>query len=527
MKRSIRALALGTIAAAAVVAGAQAQTLRVAVGAQVTSIDPHYHNISPNTAFASMVFSALTATQGNSKLAPDLAESWKTVADDVWEFKLRPGVTFHNGTPFTADDFVFTYGRIPMVVNSPGSFATYTQAIRAIEVVDPMTLRISTKGPYPTLAIDLSQVFILSRAIHPGATTDRFNNGEMAIGTGPFRVAAARHGERVDMLRNDTYWGPKPAWERVDYRMVTSGPARLSALLAGDVDFIDQVPTTDIEQLRKNKDIKLSESGSLRFIYVAFDHSREDKPPFVTTIDGKPLEKNPLKDVRVRRALSLAIDRQAIVDRVMEGVALPINQFMPPGTFGHAPELEGQPRADVAQARKLLAEAGFPNGFAITLHGPNDRYPNDAKISQAIGQMWSRVGVRTQVEVSPYASFVLKASRQEYSAFLVSWGSSSGEPSAGLRSVLATFDAAKGMGSVNRFRYSNPKFDEGLVAAMRELDEGKRDAMLQAVTRLAIGEDVAIAPTHVQKNVWAMRQGFSHEARIDERTRAQDVSRAR
>lgn len=527
MKRSIRALALGTIAAAAVVAGAQAQTLRVAVGAQVTSIDPHYHNISPNTAFASMVFGSLTQTQGNSKLAPDLAESWKTVADDVWEFKLRPGVTFHNGTPFTADDFVFTYGRIPMVVNSPGSFATYTQAIRAIEVVDPMTLRISTKGPYPTLAIDLSQVFILSRAIHTSATTDRFNNGEMAIGTGPFRVAAARHGERVDMLRNDTYWGPKPAWERVDYRMVTSGPARLSALLAGDVDFIDQVPTTDIEQLRKNKDIKLSESGSLRFIYVAFDHSREDKPPFVTTIDGKPLEKNPLKDVRVRRALSLAIDRQAIVDRVMEGVALPINQFMPPGTFGHAPELEGQPRADVAQARKLLAEAGFPNGFAITLHGPNDRYPNDAKISQAIGQMWSRAGVRTQVEVSPYASFVLKASRQEYSAFLVSWGSSSGEPSAGLRSVLATFDAAKGMGSVNRFRYSNPKFDEGLVAAMRELDEGKRDAMLQAVTRLAIGEDVAIAPTHVQKNVWAMRQGFSHEARIDERTRAQDVSRAR
>ena len=527
MKRSIRALALGTIAAAAVVAGAQAQTLRVAVGAQVTSIDPHYHNISPNTAFASMVFSALTATQGNSKLAPDLAESWKTVADDVWEFKLRPGVTFHNGTPFTADDFVFTYGRIPMVVNSPGSFATYTQAIRAIEVVDPMTLRISTKGPYPTLAIDLSQVFILSRAIHTGATTDRFNNGEMAIGTGPFRVTAARHGERVDMQRNDTYWGPKPAWERVDYRMVTSGPARLSALLAGDVDFIDQVPTTDIEQLRKNKDIKLSESGSLRFIYVAFDHSREDKPPFITTTDGKPLEKNPLKDVRVRRALSVAIDRQAIVDRVMEGVALPVNQFMPPGTFGHAPDLEGQPRADVAQARKLLAEAGFPNGFAITLHGPNDRYPNDGKISQAIGQMWSRVGVRTQVEVSPYASFVQKASRQEFSAFLVSWGSSSGEPSAGLRSVLATFDAAKGMGSVNRFRYSNPKFDEGLVAAMRELDEGKRDAMLQAVTRLAIGEDVAIAPTHVQKNVWAMRQGFAHEARIDERTRAQDVRPAR
>ena len=521
----LRTLALAALIAAA--PAAQAQTLRVAVGAQVTSIDPHYHNISPNTAFASIVFSALTATEGNSKLVPDLAESWKTISDEVWEFKLRPGVTFHNGTPFTADDFAFTVGRIPLVVNSPGSFTTYTQAIRAIEVVDPLTLRITTKGPYPTLAIDLSQIFILSRALHTGATTDRFANGELAIGTGPFRVTAARHGERVDMLRSNNYFGPKPAWEKVDYRIVTSAPARLSALLAGDVDFIDQVPTTDIERLRTNKDIKLSESGSLRFIYIAFDHSREDKPPFITALDGKPLDKNPMKDVRVRRALSLAIDRQAIVDRVMEGVALPINQFMPAGTFGHAPELETNNRADIPTARKLLAEAGFPNGFAITLHSPNDRYPNDGKIAQAIGQMWSRAGIRTAVDVAPFASYVVKASRQEFSAFLVSWGSSSGEPSAGLRSVLASFDAKTGMGSVNRFRYSNPKFDEGLIAAMRELDEAKRDAMLQSITRLAIGEDVAIAPTHVQKNVWAMRQGFNHEARIDERTRAQDITPAR
>jgi peptide/nickel transport system substrate-binding protein len=527
MKSTLRALALATVAVAATAASPKAQTLRVAVGAQVTSIDPHYHNISPNTAFSSMVFGALADTDGSSKLQPGLAESWKTVAEDVWEFKLRPGVTFHNGAPFTADDFAFTVQRIPQVVNSPGSFATYTQAIRAVEVVDPLTLRISTKGPYPTLAIDLAQVSILNRATHTGATTDRFNSGELAIGTGPFRVVAARHGERVDLVRNDAFWGPKPAWAKVDYRMVTSPPARLSALLAGDVDFIDQVPTTYIERLRGNKDIKLSESGSLRFIYIAFDNSRDDKPPFVTTLDGKPLEKNPLKDVRVRRALSLAIDRQAIVDRVMEGVALPINQFMPPGTFGHAPELEANHRADIPAARKLLAEAGFPNGFAISLHGPNDRYPNDAKIAQAVGQMWTRAGVRTAVEVSPYASFVVKASRQEFSAFVVSWGSSSGEPSAGLRSVLATFDAKTGMGSVNRFRYSNPKFDQGLVAAMRELDEARRDAMLRAVTRLAIGDDVAIAPTHVQKNVWAMRQGFAHEARIDERTRAQDVTPAK
>jgi peptide/nickel transport system substrate-binding protein len=527
--RSLRAAALAASALAAAIAAtpAGAQTLRMGVGAQVTSIDPHYHNISPNNAFATMVFGTLLDTDGNSKLVPGMAESWKPVAEDVWEFKLRPGVTFHNGAPFTADDFAFTVERIPQVLNSPGSFRTYTQAIKGVEVVDPLTLRITTNGPYPMLPTDVAQVAILSRAIHTGATTDRFNNGELAIGTGPFRLASARPGDRAELVRNDTYWGTKPAWERVDYRMVTSPAARLTSLLAGDVDFIDQVPTTDIERMRADKTIKLSESGSLRFIYLAFDQSRDDKPPFATALDGKPLDKNPMKDVRVRRALSLALDRQAIVDRVMEGVALPINQFMPPGTFAHAPELETNQRADIPQARKLLAEAGFPNGFALTLHGPNDRYPNDGRIAQAVGQMWSRVGVRTQVEVSPYAAFVVRASRQEFSAFLVSWGSSTGEPSAGLRSVLGTYDRARGLGSVNRFRYSNPKFDDGLIAAMRELDEAKREAMLQSVTRLAIGEDVAIAPTHVQKNVWAMRQGFRHEARIDERTRAQDVHPAK
>ncbi len=527
MQRTFRALTLGTVAAAMLASAPQAQTLRMAVGAQVTSIDPHYHNISPNNAFATMVFGTLLDTDGNSKLVPGMAENWRPIADDVWEFKLRPGVTFHNGAAFTADDFAFTVERVPQVTNSPGSFRTYTQAIQGVEVVDPLTLRIRTNGPYPQLPTDLAQVAILHRATHAGATTERFNSGELAIGSGPFRMVFARHGERVELVRNDAFWGRKPAWEKVDYRIVTSAPARMTALLAGDVDFIDQVPTHDIERLRGTSSVKLSESGSLRFIYMAFDQSRDTDPPFVTALDGKKLEKNPLKDVRVRRALSLAIDRQAIVDRVMEGVALPINQFMPPGTFGHAPELEKNQRADIPEARRLMAEAGYPNGFAVTLHGSNDRYPNDARIAQAVGQMWTRAGVRTAVEVAPYASFVVKASKQEFSAFLVSWGSSTGEPSAGLRSVLGTFDAKRGLGSVNRFRYSNPNFDDGLIAAMRELDAGKREAMLQAVTRLAIGDDVAIAPTHVQKNVWAMRQGFVHEARIDERTRAQDVAPVR
>ena len=528
MKRAAMwALGLGFgMSALAVAPASQAQTLRMGVGAQITSIDPHFHNIAPNNAFAAMVFGRLIETDGAGNLEPSIALSWKAIADDVWEFKLRPGVTFHNGLAFTADDFAFTVERIPTVANSPGSFSTYTQAISRVEVVDPLTLRVHTKGPYPLLASDLAQVPLLSRAIHTGATTDRFNSGELAIGTGPFKLTQFRHGERAALVRNDAFWGDKPDWARVDYRIITSAPSRASALVAGDVDFIDQVPTADVERLRAAPGVNLSEASSLRFMYIAFDHSRAENSPFITTLDGKPIQNNPLKDVRVRRALAHAIDRDAIVSRVMEGVAVAINQVVPPGTYGYSTALAA-PKANPAEARRLLAEAGFPQGFAITIHGSNDRYPNDSKITQAIGQMWTRVGVRTAVEVQPFGTFVQRASKQEFSAFLVSWGSATGDPTSALRSMLATFDAARGLGSVNRGRYSNSAFDTGLIAAMRELDSAKRERGLQVVAELAIGGDVAVVPLHMQKNVWGMRPGLRHDARVDESTRAQDVHPAK
>jgi peptide/nickel transport system substrate-binding protein len=226
-------------------------------------------------------------------------------------------------------------------------------------------------------------------------------------------------------------------------------------------------------------------------------------------------------DVRVRRALSLSIDRNAEVARVMGGVASPTLQFMAPGTYGYCPDLV-PPKGDAEAAKKLLAEAGYPQGFKITLHGSNDRYPNDFRIVQAVAQMWTRAGVKTAVDTAPYASFITKASHQEFSAFLVSWGTPTGEPSAGLRSCVATFDAKKGMGSVNRARYSNPELDAKLVEAMGILDDAKREKALQDVTRL-LANDVGILPIHLQKNVWAMRQGLTHQARVDELTRAQDV----
>lgn len=518
MRRTLlaAALALPTLA--------HAQTLKFGVGAQITSADPHYHNIGPNNAYASMIYDRLIEMSPQARPEPSLAVSWTPLGSDAWEFKLRPGVRFHDGAAFTAEDVAATFRRVPKVLNSPGAFTTYLQGITAVEIIDPVTLRIRTDGPAPLLPSNLTQVHITSRAAETAPSED-FNASRASNGTGPFRQAAYIFGNRADLVRNDAYWGPRPAWERVDYRMITNPTGRTAALLAGDVDIIDQVPTADMARLKSNPAVRISDVDSMRLMYIALDRSRTGPSPFVTDNDGKPLAANPFNDLRVRQALDLAIDRDAIVARVMEGVATATAQFMPPGTYGYVPDIKAG-RGDPAAARKLLADAGFPNGFALTLHGPNDRYPNDARLAQAVGQMWTRIGVRTQVEVSPYASFVTRASKQEFAAFVVSWGSATGEPSAGLRSVLASWDPKAGMGSVNRFRYSNPEFDRRLLAATAELDDAKRETMLQDTTRLAM-HDIAMIPTHLQRNVWAMRPTLTHTPRVDERSMAQDVTPAK
>jgi peptide/nickel transport system substrate-binding protein len=329
------------------------------------------------------------------------------------------------------------------------------------------------------------------------------------------------------MQRNDQYWGEKPAWQRLTFRGIKSDPSRVAALLAGDVDLIDEVPATDMARLKKEPKVTIAQTVSNRIIYLHLDHFRDDSP-FVQAKDGKPI-KNPLRDVRVRKALSMAIDRDAIVSRVMEGQAIKAGQLLPEGFFGVSPKLK--PVAyDPNGAKKLLAEAGVPNGFRLTIHSPNDRYPNDAKIAEAVGQMLSRTGIDTQVVTMTQGVFFRDASTgapdkgPKFSFILVGWGSGTGEASSPLKSLLATFDREKGMGASNRGRYSNPQVDKLINDALATVDDAKRAELLARATETAI-EDVGIIPLHYQVNTWAMRRGFTYKPRTDEYTLATGVSK--
>ena len=499
-----------------------AQNLTMAVGAPVTSLDPHYHQLSPNNAAADMIFDRLVDTDVRSRNIPGLALTWTAIEPTVWEFKLRPNVRFHNGNAFTAEDVAFTIARLPNVPNSPSSFAIYSRPITAVEIVDPLTVRFRTATPYPLLPLDMTNVRILNRATHERSTTEDFNAGRAAIGTGPYRVVSHRIGDRIELERNDAFWGERPAYGRVNYRMITNDAARTAALLAGDVDVIDQVPTSDLARLRTDPRVTLSEIVGLRLIFLGLDHLRaaDANSPFITDNNGQPLGRNPLQDVRVRRALSIAIDRRAIVDRVMEGAAIPASQFLPEGTYSHVPDLPA-PGYDPDAARRLLAEAGYPQGFRITLAGPNDRYINDARIIQAVGQMWTRIGVRTAVEAQPWTTFVARAGRAEFSAHLIGWGSNP-DGSHPLRNILATANRDRGWGSSNRGRYSNPRLDELLLRSLSELDDTRREQLLIEAQRMA-ADDVAVIPLHIQTNIWASRRGIVITARASELTLAQDV----
>jgi peptide/nickel transport system substrate-binding protein len=510
------ALAVAALAGPAFAEGDRA--LGIGIGGAVTSIDPHFYNAAPNNSLSMHLFDRLVERDAKAQPYPGLAESWRVIGETVWEFRLRPGVKWHDGRDFTAEDVAFTIARAPNVPGSPGGFGGFVRAIERVEIVDPLTIRFHTARAHPLLPTELASVAVIARHAAEGAATEDFNSGKAAVGTGPYRLVSYRPGDRAELARNQAYFrGPEP-WARVNYRFIANDGARTAALLAGDVDLIDQVPSTDLARLKRDAKLTVAEVQGLRLIYLVMDNSRRGEVPFVTDNDGKPLAGNPFDDVRVRRALSMAINRAGLAERVMEGTAQPTGQWLPPGTFGYNPAI-APPAFDPEAAKRLLAEAGYPQGFRLTLHSPNDRYPNDAKTAQAVAQMFTRIGLRTEVEAVPWASFSVRSNRQDYAIRLSGWGSVTGEASYALVNILGTFDRAKRTGASNSGRYSNPALDALTARAAATIDDTARDALLQEATRLAM-DDVAIIPLFQLVNSWAMRRGVTYEARMDERTTA-------
>lgn len=500
-RRLLKAATLGLALATAAAPRASALDLNVGISAIPTSMDPHFQALLINQHPQQQIFEPLVTEDGDNGIVGVLALSWRSVDDLTWEFKLRPGVSFHDGTPFSADDVVFSFSRVPTVPNSPNPLTTFTKSIVAVEKVDDLTVRMRTQAPHPFLLLDITLVSMLSGKIHAQATTADFNAGRMVIGTGPYRFAAFVQGERFEVTRNEAWWGGIQPWTRVSYRMISADPSRIAALLAGDVDLVDKVPVADLPTLRRNPAIALASTPAFESYYL-FPDAVRDASPAVAGKGGRALPANPLKDRRVREALSIAIDRNAIVERVMDGAAIPAEQLSAPKAVGRSAALK--PIAyDPARARQLLADAGYPDGFALTLNASRGWLPSDDKIAQAIAQFFTRVGVETRVEAMPVNVFLPKASNREFSLFMGSWaGSHAINP---LRSMLMTRDAAQGFGAGNRMHYSNPALDALVKEALVTIDDRRRNAALSAAMELAM-TDVAAIPILHPFNTWAMKK---------------------
>src|SRR5882672_4417466 len=493
----------------------RAADLRIGVAADVTSMDPHFLNLQPNINIGWQVFDALTHVDENARLIPGLAVSWRALDATTWEFKLRRGVRFHDGSELTAQDVVFSIERTLQVPY--GQMRPFTQRIVAKEIPDPYTIRLKTSAPYAMVPYDLNSVFIVSKKATGSARSEDFDSGKAMVGTGPFRFVRFARGDRVELAHNDAYWGGAAAWDRVTFRIVPTDPARLAGLLSGDLDLIEQVPTADLPRVRGDARLATAQKVSWRTIFFHLDQ-REPVRGIADKV-GKPLPRNPFRDPRVRHALSLAIDRKAIAERLMDGAALPASNLVSPPVLGYAADLK--PDAyDPEAAKRLLAEAGYPDGFAVTLSAPNNRYVNDEQIAQAVAQMLARVGVRVRVETMPINVYLPRGAKGEFAFAMLGWGSFSGDLA--LRSLVATPDPKKGFGAFNWSGYSNPRIDALLERAFATVDDKGREALAQDAMRAAM-RDHAVVPLHHQVTTWAMKKSLSYAPRTDEFTFAHHV----
>jgi peptide/nickel transport system substrate-binding protein len=520
--KGLRALLLASVLSMPAMGVALAADLVMAVRAGPASIDPHFTATGANAETTKHIFDTLIRSGNNLELEPGLAESWEALDDTTWEFRLRKGVKFHDGSDFTADDVKFSIERIPNVTG-PNPTTIYVRHVKSVEIVDPHTIRVTTHEAAPNLPNDFIRLFVVSHTAAADYSTqetaaDGFNSGKAAIGTGPYKFVSWAPTQDLVLERFDGYWGGAEPWEHVIRKEIPNDAARVAQLKAGQVDIISKVPATDVPALEQDSKLAVVKNDSIYINYLEFDF--REITPQVWALDGTALKVNPMLDPRVREAFDLAIDRETITEFALEGMAKVPTQLVTPIIFGYDNAIQPAP-FDIERAKTLMAEAGYADGFKITLSYANDRLPTE--LGPTVAQMLASINVVVDVNGVPAAVFNPAKTRGEYSLHMASWGTLTGEANYMLSSLMHTNDKEANLGAFNVRGYSNPEMDKLIEDAAATMDTDARRKLLEQANALSI-TDRPDLPLAALISAWAMKKDkVTLVPRADEDTLAMNV----
>ncbi len=502
-------------------AGLAQKPLVIGFEGDAVTLDPHGRNETTTTTVQRHVYENLFGYDENLKIVPELAESWRLIDDYTWEFKLRKGIKFHNGEPLNGEAVRFSLERCKTHPKSQYKYAV--PDYKEIKVVDEHTVHFITKAPTPEALVMLENISIM-----PPKWTQEWDKKDYAnltrnmIGTGPYKFVEWVKDDHITLTANKDWWGGKVEFEKVLLRPIPENATRVAALLTGEIDACWGVSIPDIPRVEKHKNTYVSRVPSQRAIYVMFDMSAEKGGPPPKDSPGLPAGKpNPFKDFRVRKAIAHAINADDIIKYVMEGSAYPAAQIISPYAFDTHKNLQ-RPKYDLALAKKLLAEAGYPNGFESNFDTPNDRYVNDQQVAEAIAAQLAKIGVRLKVVATPKAVFFPKVDRFESPFFLAGWGTLSwqGTMNSFFRELKGTY------GRNNRGRFKDPELEKKMDVSNATMDDAKRQKLRNEIAEAIYGTYYVI-PLYYQENVFGFSKGIKDgKARVDERIFAHKLKKA-
>jgi len=503
-------------AALAVAVPLHAATLKWAAQNDILTLDPHSQNHATTNSILQHSYEGLVRYTKDYKVEPALATGWKEMSPTQWRFTLRKNVKFHDGSPFTADDVVFSYKRI---IQPQGTMQIYVTGVKDVVKVDDFTVDLILSGPVPILLRNIVDFRIMSKAwseknraqnIQDYKAKEETYASRNVNGTGPYIIKSWAPDQRIVMTANKGWWGKLDGnVTEVIYTPIKADATRVSALLAGDVDMVTDLPTQDVDRLRKSPNVKVLDGHEVRTIFIAMDQHNNELA--YSNVKGK----NPFKDVRVRKALNIAIDRELIRKTTMRGLSIPAAILVAPGVHGHSKDIDAVLKPDVAGAKKLLAEAGYPNGFEFTLDCPNNRYVNDEKICQALVSMWAKAGLTVKLNSMPFANFIPKILKHDSSAYMLGWGVATFDALYTLQSLVRTKTTGAD-GNFNLGRVSDPKLDNTIDAIKIATDPKARDALLREALVKTRDEHYYV-PLHHQLRPWAMKKSVTTVHSADDR----------